>query len=62
MHIEVTANGGPGSEQLALFSLRLIFLKNGKLICHSYSVISEDVKEDTFHAWAHLRALLLQVI
>jgi hypothetical protein len=30
-------------------------------IKHTYSVISEDIKEDTFHAWAHFRAVLLKV-
>lgn len=60
----VTAHtGGKDNNRLALLSLKVVFWCPVKqqYIRHFFSAISEDVKEDTFHAWSYFRAMLLEV-
>jgi len=64
----VTAQGGSlGNDQtpakLALLSVRMVHWNENSQEYEkkTYSVMSTDSKEDTFHAWAHLRGVLLEV-
>ncbi len=63
--VDVTAQGGEDGapQKLALLSIRMVLwnTESEQYIKHTYSVISEDIKENTFHAWAHFRAVLLKV-
>lgn len=58
-----TAQAGTGNGKLAMLSVRVVYwdLQEKKIKRCTFSVISEDSKEDSFHAWAHFRAILLQV-
>jgi hypothetical protein len=63
---DVTAQGGEDGapQKLALLSVRMVLWDSvsEQFLKHTYSVISEDIKEDTFHAWAHFRAVLMKVL
>ena len=48
---------GNTNSYYAFLSVQALWMHEGKLIKHYYSVMLDDIKEDSFHTWAILKQI-----